>query len=527
MTDLMSQYRHKIKTVEELQKEIGPFPRNKKVIMCHGVFDVVHPGHVRHLLHAKSKADILIISITADKHIYKGQYRPHIPQKLRAVNLAAFEMVDYVLIDKNPTPLENIAILKPDYFAKGYEYVSGGMPPKTSEEAHIVSSYGGEIIFTPGDIVYSSSNLINLAPPELKIEKLLALMADQNITFQKLRDTLSQFKNFRVHVVGDTIVDSYTQTAMIGGQTKTPTMSVRFEERKDFIGGAGIVAQHIRAAGAKVTFSTVLGQDQFKDFVIDGLKNSGVDCNPIIDATRPTTNKNAIVASNYRLLKIDTLDNSSISDHILYELSDKIRNTACDAVIFSDFRHGIFNRRTIPELSSAIPDGIYRVADSQVASRWGNITEFQDFDLITPNEREARFALADQDSGVRPLAANLYDKAHCKILILKLGDRGVLTCRNNKHEALDSFFVVDSFVDRLVDAVGAGDALLAYATLSMLTTGSEVIATILGSIAAACECECDGNIPISPERVLAKINHAEKQAHYDWDKTESAELCDA
>jgi bifunctional ADP-heptose synthase (sugar kinase/adenylyltransferase) len=218
--------------------------------------------------------------------------------------------------------------------------------------------------------------------------------------------------------------------------------------------------------------------------------------------------------NNYRLLKIDTLDNSSISDHILNDLIEKIRTTSCDSVIFSDFRHGLFNRRTIPELSAAIPGDVYKVADSQVASRWGNITEFQNFDLITPNEREARFALGDQDSGIRALAANVYDQAHCKTLILKLGDRGVLTCHNNHHEDLDSFFVVDSFTDNVVDAVGAGDALLAYSTLAMLACGSEIIATILGSIAAACECEYDGNIPITPERVIAKINELERQARY-------------
>jgi cytidyltransferase-like protein len=518
MTDLLNQYSYKIKTVEELKNIIGGFGREKKVIMCHGVFDVVHPGHVRHLLFAKSKADILVTSITADEYITKGQYRPHIPQALRALNLAAFEMVDYVVIDSYSTPLNNIAELQPDYFAKGYEYVSSGMPPKTSEEVAVLEGYGGEVLFTPGDIVYSSSTLINLEAPKLKLEKLLVLMTNQGITFQGLRDTLAKFSGYHIHVVGDTIVDSYTHTTMIGGQTKTPTMSVRFEERKDFVGGAGIVAKHIRAAGATVQFSTVLGQDDLKDFVLQDLREFKVECRPIIDSTRPTTNKNAIVAGGYRLLKIDTLDNSSISDHILRDISDTIRNTPCDAVIFSDFRHGIFNRRTIPELANAIPNDVYRVADSQVASRWGNITEFQHFDLITPNEREARFSLADQDSGVRPLAATLYDKAQCKTLILKLGDRGVLTCRDKKHESLDSFFVMESFVDTLKDAVGAGDALLAYATLAMLATGSDAIATILGSIAAACECEYDGNIPITPECVLAKINIIEKQVHYDTDK---------
>jgi len=147
--------------------------------MCHGVFDVVHPGHLRHLLYAKSKADILVASITADAHISKGQYRPHIPQDLRALNLAAFEFVDFVLIDRNATPVENLRHIQPDFFAKGYEYTAGGLPPKTQEEVDTLRSYGGEVIFTPGDIVYSSSRLIDLAPPAIKLEKLLTFMTPE------------------------------------------------------------------------------------------------------------------------------------------------------------------------------------------------------------------------------------------------------------------------------------------------------------------------------------------------------------
>src|SRR5207244_1333656 len=107
-----------------------------------------------------------------------------------------------------------------------------------------------------------------------------------------------------------------------------------------------------------------------------------------------------------RLLKVDTLDNRSISDQVLGDIVMAMQAVATDAVVFSDFRHGIFNRRTVPELVRGLPAGCFRVADSQVASRWGNITDFRDFDLITPNEREARFALGDQDSGIRPLASN-------------------------------------------------------------------------------------------------------------------------
>ena len=320
----------------------------------------------------------------------------------------------------------------------------------------------------------------------------------------------------RVHVVGDTIVDTlHLLPRMIGGKTKTPTMSVLFEKKVDYVGGAGVVAKHLRAAGAEVTFSTVLGDDTLKDSCSKGLSKAGVECKPIIDKTRPTTNKNAIVAGGYRLLKVDTLDNRSISDDIVLDARQGDRDDQGRSVVFSDFRHGMFNRRTIPTLIEAIPDGMYKVADSQVASRWGNITEFQGFDLITPNEREARFALGDQDSGVRPLALELYDAAQCKTLILKLGDKGVLTCRHGDHQALDSFFVVDSFVDAWSMRVGAGDALLAYATLCMLATKSDAIATILGSMAAACECEVRRQRSGHAEDVHHKIDASSAQANFD------------
>ena len=508
-------YRRKVKTVDELCAVLGPRPREKRVIMCHGVFDLVHPGHIRHLVYAKEKADVLVASLTADTHINKAQHRPFVPQELRALNLAALEMVDYVVIDANPTPIENIGRLQPDYFAKGYEYVNGGVHPNTQKEIDILKSYGGEILFTPGDIVYSSSHLIETGPPDIAVEKLLMLLEAEGMNFDRLREILEQFEGKEVHVVGDTIVDSLTYTTMIGGMTKTPTPSVRFDNRVDFIGGAAIVAKHLRAAGAKVTFSTVLGDDPLKDFVLEGLASAGVDVLPIIDQARPTTHKNAFVCGDYRLLKVDTLDNRSITDTQADQMSDHLRKLSVDAVVFSDFRHGIFNRRTIPGLTNAIPQGTFRVADSQVASRWGNILEFKGFDLLTPNEREARFSLADQDTGVRPLAAKLHEESECKTVILKLGDRGVLTCRAGRENDPRTFFVVDSFVERVVDAVGAGDALLAYATLSMLVDPSEVAASVLGSMSAALECEADGNLPIGPTEVLRRIDSVEKRARYE------------
>jgi len=507
-------YARKIKTPQELRELLGPLPRKKKAIMCHGTFDLVHPGHIRHLIYAKSKADILITSLTADAHIYKSNFRPFVPQDLRAMNLAALEVVDYVTIDENPTPIENIKIIQPDLFAKGYEYSKGGLHPKTKEEKDALESYGGEILFTPGDIVYSSSHIIEAEPPNIAADKLHALMQAEGVTFDKLRDILKSFSKAKIHVVGDTIVDSYTYCTLIGGNTKTPTMSLRFDEQVDFVGGAGVVAKHMKAAGAEVRFTSVLGDDALKDFVLKDLQDYGVQCDAVVDRTRPTTQKNLFTTQGYRMLKVDKLDNRPISDKILAQFTGSVSRSKSDALVFSDFRHGIFNRTTIPPLVAALPAGPLRVADSQVASRWGNILEFQGFDLITPNEREARFALGDQDSTIRPLAMELYKRANCKFLILKMGERGLMTYRAPNSE-VRAFFTVDTFADRVADAVGAGDALLAYATIALVFSKCIVSASILGTLAAALACERDGNNPIDPADVFKRLDQVERQVKYE------------
>src|SRR6202158_6251648 len=318
-------YKGKIKTLEELHAAIGDRPRQKTVIMCHGTFDIVHPGHLRHLTYAKEIADLLIASVTTDEHILKANFRPYVPQELRASNLAALECVDFVLVDPNPTPIQNIRVLQPDYFAKGYEYFASGVPPRTQEEVDTLAEYGGEMVFTPGDVVYSSSALIEAYPPALGVEKLLALMESERITFDDLRAATAEFGGLRVHVVGDTIVDSYSYCSLLGATAKSPTFSVRADVTERFTGGAAVVARHMKTAGANVTFSTVLGDDELKPFVLDELSQADVECVSFVDRTRPTTHKERFIAEGHKLLQVDRVDNRPISDKAIDFLAGSIR----------------------------------------------------------------------------------------------------------------------------------------------------------------------------------------------------------
>jgi sugar/nucleoside kinase (ribokinase family) len=175
-------------------------------------------------------------------------------------------------------------------------------------------------------------------------------------------------------------------------------------------------------------------------------------------------------------------------------------------IIFSDFRHGIFNNQSIDDLIGSVKKSTFKAADSQVASRWGNITDFKYFDLITPTEKEARYSLLEQDMPIRTLISNLKKKSKAKNIILKLGEKGLIALSKNQKD----YIVIDSFVSSLKDSNGAGDALLAYSAATLYHTKSLIIASIIGTLAASCKCEIYGNQPVTTDLISEKINKIEK-----------------
>lgn len=496
---------HKIVSLERLLDHIGAFPRDKNVVMCHGAFDLVHQGHIRHLSYAKTKGDILVVSLTADRHITKSPHRPFAPEELRALNLAALVMVDFVIIDTDAKPLANLETVKPNVFIKGFEYGVQNVHPKTKEEMSVVEAYGGKVIFSPNDVVFSSSRIIDQSPPNLSIEKLRLAMNKERISFNDLYAVLDRLPELQVHVVGDTIVDTITYCDPTGGSNKTPTLSVHFKNYKNYVGGAGVVAKHMRSAGATVNFTTVLGDDSLRQFVEDDLEEAGIVLNAIVDPSRPTTNKNTFVADGHRLLKVDTLCNDSIQEDHLHAIALRVEQDSADLVAFCDFRHGVFDKTSIPRLISTIPERSIKVANSQVASRWGNILEFVGFDLITCNEKEARFVLHDQDGHVRDLAEALYNRSDAGSLIMTMGRNGVLCRFPGESENEQRNCILDPMSQKVVDPVGAGDALLSYASLVFAATGNQAMGLVVGNIAAGCACEMDGNEPVSPGQVRARL----------------------
>jgi len=133
----------------------------KKIALCHGCFDLMHPGHIKYFQAAKKMGDVLVVTLSPDIHVDKGPGRPVYNQTLRAESIAALECVDYVAINKWPTAEETLRLLRPDYYVKGQEFEKlEDKTGKIQREYEVVKEVGAEMRFTH-EIVFSSTELLN------------------------------------------------------------------------------------------------------------------------------------------------------------------------------------------------------------------------------------------------------------------------------------------------------------------------------------------------------------------------------
>lgn len=152
----------KVVHLDELAQRVKKLKsQGKKIVHCHGCFDLMHPGHIKHFQAAKQMGDVLVVTLTPDEYVDKGPNRPVFSQDLRADSIAALECVDYVAINKWPTAEETLRLLKPHYYVKGQEFEDGqDNAGKIQKEFQVVQEIGAEMRFT-NEIVFSSTRLLN------------------------------------------------------------------------------------------------------------------------------------------------------------------------------------------------------------------------------------------------------------------------------------------------------------------------------------------------------------------------------
>ena len=510
-------YSDKIRPPDELAGVIRELRLSgDTIVQCHGCFDIVHPGHIRYLAWAAEQGDVLVVSVSADEVVAKGAGRPFVPEQLRAENLAALEMVDYVCIDDGLSAEDILNRFRPDVYVKGKEF-EDDYTDRIGRERQLVESYGGRILFSSGEVVYSSTEIIEhgVVDIEANISDKLDLVCHRHaITRSGLLEVLSRFSSRRILVIGDTIVDEYVLCDSLGMSAEAPVLTVKPLDRSVYLGGAGVVVEHVASLGAAAEFLTVVGDDERGHFVRDEIAKGRVAGHVLLDHTRPTTLKTRFIAEEKKLLKVNTLKDHGIDQYVTqqaFEVLDRLIPQV-DAIVMCDFCYGVIT----PALNSHVCDlarrcGKLVIGGVQSSTQLGNVTRFKGITLTVPSEREARLALCDREDGIRNIGVRLLQATGNEYLAITLGAKGMLVFQKLPEptpgaEWDGARLTVDLFPAlnrRPVDTMGAGDSCQAAFTLCLASGASIWESACVASAMAALAVGKLGNVPVGVEELKA------------------------
>lgn len=477
----------------------------EKVVLCQGHFNVIHPGHRRFLEHARSLGTKLVTAVFSNRFLAeKHPDQRFFPQEERAANVASHTSVSHVVILDEQDILSVVRSLRPATLILGTEFEEE-RAAEVEDLTTLVRELGGQVVFHSGAVNYSDDDLLGRNPTAREQERRVAFRQAcqrQGIDLRQLADEAQHLTGSRLLVVGDTIVDQYIACDALGMSAEAPVVALRELRTQEFIGGAAIVAAHIRSLGAQCTFLSVTGDDAAALKVKMELATAGVDAQLLLDPARPTTFKIRYMVGNQKLLRVSRLEQSTVPREIERELVNRINELApkVDGIVVSDFVYGVVTPRVVEAVVSAARRcRIPIFGDVQCSSQVGSCLKFKHFSLISPNEREARIALGDNDSGLEKIAMKLLSKTDCAGLLLTLGPNGCVAYDNTgANPSSESFPALDP---NPVDVAGAGDAMLSAVAVATAARWPLMKAAALGSCVAALQVSRIGNTPISADEV--------------------------
>ncbi|HEX6512354.1 MAG TPA: PfkB family carbohydrate kinase [Chloroflexota bacterium] len=480
-------HRSKVLGLEELALHLrGLKAAGKRIAHCHGVFDLLHPGHVRHLAEAKRMGDVLVVTLTPDRFVNKGPHRPAFTEALRAEVLAALDMVDFVAVNRWPTAVEAISMLCPDVYVKGKDYqessqdVTGGI----LREMQAVEAVGGRIQFTD-DITFSSSNLINRYFPAYSPEVNQYLQAfRERHSADEIKDALASLAELRVVVVGEAILDEYVYCSPLNKSGKEPILAMQHQSKEMYAGGSLAIANHLASFCRDVQLVSYIGErDSHEGFIRDHLKP---EVEPIfIQKTgSPTVLKRRYV-ENYSLTKL--FEVYDINDEPLADDEDRRvcgaieqRLAGCDLAVVADFGHGLISSAAARLLEHQAPFLAVNAQTNAANMGFHTISNYHRADYVCIQERELRLDYRSRNEDVNTLVANLAEQMDGPTILVTQGNQGSTTYRPGEGHVQSPALAL-----KVVDRIGAGDAVLSVTSLCAARNLSADVISFIGNVVGA------------------------------------------
>jgi rfaE bifunctional protein kinase chain/domain len=460
----------------------------------------VHPGHLRYLRYAKSLGEVLVVSVSADDVIEKGVDRPHVHEQLRLENLAALEFVDYVCLDHSEWAGPVLDAVRPDIYVKGREYETRG-DARFARERDLVESYGGKVVFSSGDVVFSSTELVTRHGSQFRLEqdKIRGFCERHAINRSELDGLLRSFRDLKILVLGDPILDQYIYCEEANVASEGPILQVVPVEQESFAGGGALMALQGSALGASMTFLTTSKEDPNSIRLLDLLRDGYVDVQHVTADERPVYVKTRYLVGEQKVFKVSSGVHSPLSTLATNQLVSRLKSLIPehDAVVVTDFGYGMFGEKvvgSIVELCRTHDKPYY--ADVSTNGH-ANIMKFRSPRLTAPTESELRFAMGDRESGLSHLASRYLRTTDAESLVLTLQKRGsvVFWPGSEEGERLRTDYL-PALRTLAVESVGAGDLFLTGLMMTDLASGSIPMGMFLGSALAATKVMQLGNAPV-------------------------------
>lgn len=480
-----------IAEIEQLKND------GKKIILCHGVFDLVHPGHIIHFQEAKRLGDILIVSVTAASYVRKGPGRPYFNDQMRLKFLSAIECIDYVMLSESYTVDDIIKVIKPDLYVKGKEYEKSedDITGKISEEVELVRKNGGDVYYTSGE-TFSSTRLINNALPAMSSEVRDYMSGlKESYTFESVKAIVDQFKDLKVLVVGDVIIDEYVYCDIQGLMSKDMGYSTRFVRSEQYLGGSLAVARHIASFSDNTTIMSVIGkEDDIHSRLLNDLSDKmrlnfeySDSFNTIIkkryiveNVKRQELNKIFVINNLSNPLTIDEASTSCFKEKL------KEKSGEYDLVVLCDFGHGLIDEECIEILKEKSKFLSINCQTNSSNYGFNLITKYKDVDAFALDQKELRLAMR---------SSSIPDETLLKELSCTLGKKGWLTQGSKGAIGIENGVIKEcpALTLQITDTIGAGDAFFAMVSLCALIGVPTDAATFMGNIAGALASNIAGN----------------------------------
>tara|TARA_Y100001958_G_C21241085_1_gene568836 strand:- start:940 stop:2463 length:1524 start_codon:yes stop_codon:yes gene_type:complete len=501
----------KIFKIAELLNKIKKLKiKNKKIGLCHGAFDLIHIGHIKHFKSSKKQCDFLIVSITRDEFIKKGPKRPIFNEKLRIETLAELSSIDAVILSEGPTAENIIQTIKPNFYFKGPDYKKhkNDLTNKINIEINLVKKYKGKVIYT-SDEKYSSSKIINQNFSILNDDqKKLVKYIKNNFDFLEIKKVIDEFENLKPLIIGETIIDQYYFCEALGKSGKDPFLAFREIYNEKYLGGAGLITRHLSSFCKKTFFLTSIGEKADNINYIKKKLPKNIDIAFFNKKNSPTIIKKRFLDVNTKSKLFGVYD---LNDELVSPADEKKfinlfikKRKKTNLTIIADYGHGLITKKIAAAVKKNTNFIAANVQINAANKGYHSLFNYKNINCVIINEAELRSEMRNREDGINILIKKLSNKLSLKYLAVTRGSKGIILYDSKNKK----FFNSPAFEFNAIDKIGAGDTILSMLSICIFKKIDLNLALYISSLAAALSVRVIGNkFSITKENLLKYISH--------------------